>query len=232
MVLAAGLGTRMRHLRDSTPKPLIRVGGKALIDHVLDGLSAAGVGTAVVNVHHLADRIEGHLRGRIRPRIVLSDERTGLLDTGGGVRRALPQLGGSVFFVHNADSIWRDGSAACLERLAAAWDGARMDALLLVAPRDEALGYDGGGDFDLDGEGRLRRRLPGRPAPYVFTGVSLASPALFEVSPEGAFSLNLLWDRAMAAGRLHGVRHVGRWMHVGTPEAIAEADRCLAEVLP
>lgn len=227
MVLAAGLGTRMRHLSADTPKPLIELAGKPLLDHVLDRLAAAGVETAIVNVHYCADRIEAHLAGRAAPSIVISDERELLLDTGGGVAKALPALGGAPFFVHNSDSVWAEDGTANLERLAAHWDPERMDALLMVAPVADALGYGGKGDFDLDAEGRLSRRGADETVPYVFTGVSIMRPELCTDYPDGAFSLNLLWDRVLGQGRLHGVAHEGVWMHVGTPEALEQAGRYL-----
>lgn len=228
MVLAAGLGTRMRPFNnDRLPKPLVPVGGEPLIDRVLDRLAEAGVETAVVNVHHHADQIEAHLAGRKRPRIVFSDERGQLLDTGGGVKKALPLLGPDPFFIHNSDSIWLEGATPTLARMAAQWDPERMDCLLMLALGINALGYSGRGDFALAPDGRVERRQENQIVPFVFTGVSIAHPRLFEASPEGAFSLNLLWDRALEAGRLYGMRHDGVWMHVGTPEAIGQAERCL-----
>lgn len=227
MVLAAGLGTRMRPYNNGLPKPLVPVAGRSLIDRVLDRLGDSGVETAIVNVHHHADQIEAHLAGRNRPRIVFSDERAHLLDTGGGVRKALPLLGEAPFFVHNSDSIWLEGAAPTLARMAAQWDAERMDCLMMLALGVNALGYKGRGDFAMTPEGRVARRRESEVVPFVFTGVSLAHPRLFESSPEGPFSLNLLWDRALEAGRLYGMRHDGVWMHVGTPEAIGQAERCL-----
>lgn len=230
MVLAAGRGTRMRAFNAAIPKPLVPVAGKALIDHVLDRLAEAGVELAVVNVHHMADQIEAHLAGRTHPRIVISDERDELLDTGGGVRKALPHLGPDPFYIHNSDSIWREGSAPALARLAGSWDPERMDSLLMLALAVRSTGYSGRGDFSLDPLGTLARRGDNAVVPFVFAGVSIAHPRLFEASPPGPFSLNLLWDRALAAGRLYGMRHDGIWMHVGTPQAVAEAERCLQSV--
>ncbi len=228
MVLAAGLGTRMRPLTDTRPKPLVPVAGKALLDHGLDRLAAAGVDTAVVNVHYLAEQIIAHVAGRQAPRIVISDERDRLLETGGGVVRALPLLGPAPFFLLNADSFWVETGAPALAALAAAWDPAAMDALLLLARPAGATGYDGPGDFAMDAAGRLRRRGAAPRAPYVYTGAGILAPALFAGAPEGAFSLNLLFDRAIAAGRLHGVVLDGTWCHVGTPGAIAAAEAALA----
>jgi MurNAc alpha-1-phosphate uridylyltransferase len=227
MVLAAGNGMRMRPLTDRTPKPLITVGGKPLLDNVLDRLAAAGVETAVVNVHHLADQIERHVAGRRKPRIVISDERANLLDTGGGVVKALPSLGAAPFYHLNSDTIWIDGVKSNLVRLAEGFDAAKMDALLLLAATSSSVGYGGRGDFTMAPDGRLRRRTEREVAPFVYAGVAILSPALFAGAPSGAFSLNLLFDRAIAAGRFYGLRLEGVWMHVGTPEAIAAAERAI-----
>lgn len=223
MVLAAGRGTRMRPLTDTLPKPLVPLAGQALIDNVLDRLALAGVTTAVVNVHHFADLIEAHLKSRTVPRIIFSDERDSLLDTGGGVLRALPLLGEDAFFIHNSDSVWIEGVGKNLDRLAQHWDSSRMDSLLLLATASASLGYEGPGDFHMDPHGLLTRRAERRVAPFIFTGVSIAHPRLFRDAPQGKFSLNLLWDRAIAQGRLYGVRLEGLWMHVGTVEALDEA---------
>jgi N-acetyl-alpha-D-muramate 1-phosphate uridylyltransferase len=228
MVLAAGLGERMRPLTERLPKPLIEVAGKSLVDHVLDRLADAGVERAVVNVHHLADRIERHLAGRTRPDIVISDERAALLDTGGGVVKALPLLGGEPFFHVNSDTIWIDGVKPNLERLAEAFDPARMDALLLLAPSAGSIGYGGRGDFTMAADGRLERRTERDVAPFVYAGAAILRPELFEGAPAGAFPLTLLFDRAAMAGRLHGLRLEGVWMHVGTPDAIAKAEAAIA----
>ena len=227
MVLAAGLGTRMRPLTDTTPKPLVKVAGKALIDHVLDKLAAAGVKTAVVNVHYLADQIERHLAKRKKPRIVISDERGLLLDTGGGVTKALPLLGDAPFIHVNSDTLWLDGETPNLTRLAQGFDPAKMDALLLLAPAKGSIGYGGSGDFSLHADGRLVARVAGTQAPLVYAGAAVLSPALFEHAPEGAFSLTALFERAAAKGRLHGLTIDGRWMHVGSPDAIALAEAAL-----
>jgi MurNAc alpha-1-phosphate uridylyltransferase len=224
MVLAAGLGTRMRPITERLPKPLVAVAGRPLIDHVLDRLAAAGVRDAVVNVHYLADQIEAHLSGRQVPRISISDERGELLDTGGGIARALPLLGPRPFYLANTDSLWIEGARPLLARLAEAWRDDRMDGLLVVAPTVAASGYGGTGDFLLDTAGRLTRRPERTTAPFAYTGAAILSPRLFDDAPEGRFSLNLLFDRAIAAGRLYGLRLDGLWMHVGTPSAIAEAE--------
>lgn len=228
MVLAAGLGTRMRPLTDTIPKPLVKLAGRPLIDHVLDRLWDAGVANAVVNVHHHADKLEAHLAHRTRPKITISDERGVLLDTGGGLIRALPLLGTAPFVIHNSDSVWMEGPGANLDRLFAAWDGDRMDSLMLLAISAESLGYEGHGDFTMDADGALARRAEGRETPYVFAGVSIAHPRLFDNAPQGRFSLNTLWDRAISRNRLFGIRLDGTWMHVGTPEALVEAERLIA----
>jgi MurNAc alpha-1-phosphate uridylyltransferase len=227
MVLAAGFGTRMRPLTDRMPKPLVRVAGKTLLDHVLDRLAKAGVERAVVNVHHFAEQIIDHLERRTRPQIVISDERGALLDTGGGVLKALPELGGAPFFHLNADTIWIDGVKPNLARLAEAFDAASMDALLLLAPTAGSVGYAGRGDFAFAADGRLRKRAEREVAPFVYAGAAILTPALFAGSPAGAFSLTKLFERAADAGRLHGLRLEGLWMHVGTPDAIHQAEAAI-----
>jgi MurNAc alpha-1-phosphate uridylyltransferase len=224
MVLAAGKGERMRPITDRIPKPMVAVGGKALIDHVLDRLAAAGVARAVVNVHYLADQLERHLAARQQPQIVISDEREKLLDTGGGVVLALGKLGPDPFFHVNSDTIWIDGVRPNLERLAAGFDAARMDALLLLAPTATSIGYSGRGDYRMLPDGRLQRRAEREVAPFVYAGAAILKPELFAGAPVGAFSLTKLFDRAQVAGRLYGLRLEGVWMHVGTPEAIAIAE--------
>ena len=229
IVLSAGRGTRMAPLNGGTvPKPLVRLGGKALIDHVLDRHKAAGIARAVVNVHHKADLIEAHLRGRRAPRIEISDERDRLLDTGGGVKHALPRLGAGPFLIHNSDSVWIEGVGSNLARLFEAWDGERMDCLMLVALTSQSLGYSGRGDFAFEADGRIRRRVEREVVPFAFTGVSLAHPRLLDGSPDGAFSLNVVWDKAIAKERAFGLRLEGTWMHVGSPEALAQAEQRLA----
>jgi MurNAc alpha-1-phosphate uridylyltransferase len=231
MVLCAGLGTRMAPANNGLPKPLVLLQGKALLDHVLDRLAQAGVQRIIVNVHHKAELIEQHLQGRT-PAVEVSDERSALLDTGGGVKKALSRLGPDPFLIHNADSVWIEGVGANLERLAAAWDDARMDCLMLLAPASASHGYRGRGDFALESDGRIRRRRGEQEiVPFAFTGVSLAHPRLFEGSPDGAFSLNVVWSKAIAGGRACGLRMEGVWMHVGTPDALTEAERCLSDVL-
>lgn len=231
-VLAAGLGTRMRPLTASVPKPMVPLGGRPLIDHALDRLADAGITRAVVNVHYLADQIERHVADRITPRVTISDERDRVLDTGGGVKRALPLLGVEPFVIHNSDSVWLEGPHANLPSLLDAWDETRMDSLLLLATSVRSLGYDGEGDFLMHDDGRLERRRTGSPAPFVFTGVSIAHPRMLDGLEEDVFSLNRAWDRAIANGRLYGIRLDGYWMHVGTPEALAAAEKCLVEGEP
>ena len=227
MVLAGGLGVRMRPLTDKLPKPLIEVGGKALLDHVLDKLASAGVETAIVNVHHLADLMERHLARRTNPRIVISDEREKLLGTGGAVVKALPQLGETPFFHVNADTIWVDGVTPNFSRLSASFDRERMDALLLLAPTTGSIGYAGRGDYAMAADGKLARLAARQVAPFVYAGAALLSPAMFAGAPQGEFSLTDLFDRAATQGRLQGLRLEGLWMHVGTPDAIPAADAAM-----
>jgi len=227
MVLAGGLGTRMRPLTDTIPKPMVEVNGRALIDHVLDRLADAGVEKAVVNLHHHADLLEQHLATRTRPRIVFSDERDLLLETGGGIKKALAELGPDPFFSINSDTIWIEGIRPNLPALATNFDPERMDGLLLLAPSVISIGYDGMGDFSLDGDGRLTLRADRQVAPFVYAGAAVLSPRLFEGAPEGPFSLVKLFARAIEEGRLFGQRMEGVWMHVGTPDAIAEAEEAI-----
>ncbi|HEY1363975.1 MAG TPA: nucleotidyltransferase family protein [Xanthobacteraceae bacterium] len=229
MVLAAGLGTRMRRFNGNLPKPLVPVAGKALLDYVLDRLAEQGVERAVVNIHHLADQIERHLGKRRQPQIVISDERDELLGTAGGVIRALPQLGHEPFFHVNSDTIWIDGVKPNLGRLAAGFDAGRMDALLLLAPTASSIGYSGRGDFCMDPDGRLRRRGERDVAPFVYAGAAILTPAFFAGAPAGPSSMSPLFDRAAQAGRLYGLRLEGVWMHVGTPEAVAAAEAAILE---
>jgi len=219
MVLAAGLGTRLRPITDTIPKPLVEINGRSLIDHALDRLVAAGVEHVIVNIHYKAAMIADHLARRDHPRIELSEE-IELLDTGGGVARALPLLG-EAFFVVNSDVFWLDGKESALLRLAAAFDPSRMDGVLLVQPTATAVGYDGSGDYFLDVRGNPHRRRDGEAAPFLFAGIQLLHRRLFDETPGGAFSLVRLFDRAEAAGRLSAIVHDGDWYHVGTPEGLA-----------
>lgn len=232
MVLAAGLGLRLRPLTEDRPKPLVAVAGRTMLDRALDALGLAGVEDCVVNTHYLADMIARHVAARTRPRIELSFEET-LLDTGGGLARALPRLGTEPFFSVNADILWEDGAEApALARLAAAFDPERMDALLLVVPIKHALGYDGAGDFFLTPDKRLTRRGQLDAPAYVYTGLQILHPRLFAGAPEGPFSLNRLYDQAIIARRLFGLVHDARWFHVGTTAALAQAEAALAAPLP
>ena len=225
MIFAAGLGSRMRPLTDSVPKPLARVAGKALIDYALDDLAQAGVKTAIVNVHHLADQIEVHLAGRESPHIVISDERELLLDQGGGIKRVLPHFGGKPFFICNTDAFWSEAGAANLRALAGAWDADKMDAALLLAPTAGSIGVDWDGDFDLGPEGRISQ--PAGPRRYVYSGVGIIKPDLFEYVSEDVFKLAPFFFNAAKQGRLFGVAAQGLWLHVGTVAAIAEAEKAL-----
>lgn len=224
MLLAAGRGERMRPLSDKTPKPLLALRGRSLIERSLDRLAEAGVAEVVVNLHHLGGQLRDRLAGRERPRVVFSEEET-LLDTGGGVAKALPLLGEEPFFVVNGDALWLDGVRPALRRLADLWDESRMDALLLLHPTVAAFGFAGGGDFVMTPDGLLRRRREREVAPFAYAGVQLVHPRLFEGAPEGAFSFNRLWDRAIEVERLCGLRHDGTWYHVGTPEDLALAEQ-------
>lgn len=219
MVLAAGLGQRMRPLTDTKPKPMIEVDGRPLIDHTLDRLVDAGVGRAVVNLFYLGEHIRAHLERRDDIEIVFAEE-TERLETGGGVKNALALLGDEPFYVANADTFWLNGPLDALQRLAHEWDGEAMDALLMLHSTVDAYGYTGRGDFTCEPDGRIDRRPEMGIAPWLFTGVQILAPQLFEPSPEGAFSLNVLYDQAIERGRLYGMIHDGEWFHIGTPEGL------------
>jgi MurNAc alpha-1-phosphate uridylyltransferase len=225
MILAAGLGTRMRPLTDAMPKPLVPIAGKPLIDHVLDKLAEAGVAKAVVNVHYLPEALEAHLAGRTSPHVTISDEREVLLETGGGMAKALRDgLLPDPFFAVNADNLWIDGPRDVFHELSRVWDPARMDALVLVVPHTGAHNFRGMGDFTLDPNGRIGRRRVPRVAPFIYTGVQLVSRRLLRDAPAGPFSTNLLWNRAIGEGRLYGARFTGEWFEVGDPAAIAPTE--------
>ncbi len=226
MILAAGLGTRMRPLTDHTPKPLLKVANKRIIDYALDHLNAAGVETAVVNKHYLPDQIEAWAKQISSPKIVISDETDQVLETGGGVKRALPVLGTEPFYVLNSDCFWTDHGTPALERLAQSWDNAMMDCLLLLCDPKHTTGYDGSGDFVMDAKGRLKRQTQNG---LCFIGAYLVHPRLFENAPAGRFSMNVLWNEAIANQRLFGISHQGHWLHVGTPDAIKAAEDYLAK---
>lgn len=232
MVMAAGLGKRMRPLTATRPKPLIEVAGKPLLDHCLDRLRAAGVRKAVVNVHYLPDALEAHLRSRVTGiDIAVSDEREQLLETGGGLVKALPLIDADPFLVVNADNLWVDGPVDSLRHLASHWDDARMDALLLLVPLARANCHNGSGDFHMAAAGTVRRKKPGSVAPFVYTGIQMVSKRLFEGEvPSGPFSTNILWDRAMEAGRCFGAVHQGLWFDVGAPPNIRKTEEILGSV--
>ena len=229
MVMAAGLGKRMRPLTAAQPKPLVRVAGRALIDHALDRMADPGIARAVVNVHYLADALEAHVSAREVPAVTISDEREALLETGGGMAKA--QTAGLLpdpFFCVNADSIWLDGPRNAFADLSSHWDPARMDALLLVVPHARARNFAGAGDFYMDPAGRLMRKQAGRIAPYIYTGIQLVSHRLLREPPEGAFSTNILWNRAIEEGRLFGTVFTGEWLEVGEPAHVAATEGHLA----
>jgi MurNAc alpha-1-phosphate uridylyltransferase len=229
MVMSAGLGKRMRPLTETRPKPLVEVAGKPLIDHVLDRLRAAGVEKVVVNVHYLADSLEAHLQAGCNDlEVAISDERAQLLETGGGLVRARPLIDCDPFLAINSDNYWVDGPSDTLKLLASHWDAARMDALLLLVPQARAGNHGGNGDFHMDANGRLRRRAAGRVAPFVYTGIQIMAQRLLDGAPEGPFSTNLLWDRAIEEGRCFGTVHQGLWFDVGTPGAITATEEALA----
>ena len=227
MVMAAGLGKRMRPLTATMPKPMVRVAGKPLIDHTLDRLADAGVARAVVNVHYLADALEAHVTGRASPKVTISDERDALLETGGGMIKAQGLLP-DPFFCLNSDNIWLDGPRNAFADLSMLWDAERMDALVLVVPHKRAANFDGPGDFHLDAAGKVSRRQPGRIAPFIYTGIQLVSHRLLRDAPEGKFSTHILWNRAIEEGRLFGLPCTGDWFEVGTPQAIGPTEEALS----
>jgi N-acetyl-alpha-D-muramate 1-phosphate uridylyltransferase len=225
MVMAAGLGTRMRPLTNDRPKPLVELGGKPLIEYALEKLRIAGVGKAIINVHYLPDMLENYLKDHVHDiEIFISDERDLLLETGGGLVKALPQIKDDPFFVTNSDAIWTDGDEDALTRLAKAWDGDAMDALLLLVPRENTHSHKGVGDFSTDSEQKLIRRGEADSAPYIYSGVQLISHRLLRDAPEGPFSTNILWNRAIAEGRAFGLVHEGQWFDIGSPAAIAPTE--------
>lgn len=229
MVLAAGLGKRMRPLTATRPKPLVEVAGKPLLDHVLDRLRAVGIKRAVVNTHYLADAVAAHLKDEAQDlEILISDETRELLETGGGVTKALPLIEDETFLIVNSDNLWVDGPIDAIRLLEERWEETKMDALLLVVPLANAHCHNGTGDFRMDALGHLTRRAPGKPAPFVYTGVQIVSRRLFQDAPDGAFSMNVLWNRAIAENRVFGLVHEGLWFDVGTPPAIAKTETILA----
>lgn len=228
MVMAAGLGKRMRPLTASQPKPMVRVAGKPLIDHALDKLADAGIGKAIVNVHYLPDSLIAHVKPRKLPEVTISDEREQLLETGGGLVKAQGMLP-DPFFCLNSDNLWLDGPDNAFRDLSRAWDADAMDALLLLVPHKGAANFTGLGDFHMDPTGRLTRRRPGRVAPFIFTGIQLVSKRLLRDAPEGPFSTNILWSRAIEEGRLFGCTFTGRWFEVGSPQAIKPTEQALLD---
>ena len=231
MILAAGHGTRIRPLTETTPKTLLAVTGRTLVDRILDRLTEEGVETAVVNLHHLGEQIETHLRDRETPQVLYSREDS-LLDTGGGVVQALPMLGEDPFYVVLGDSLWLNGPTSALARMCAQWDGAAMDGMLLLHSTACAFGYDGSGDFIVETDGRIARRPEKFVTPYAFAGVQILHPRLFADAPREPFSMNRIWDQAIEADRLYGVVHDGEWFHVGTVEGLAEAETFLGTRYP
>lgn len=228
MVLAAGLGRRMRPITNTIPKPLVKVYGKTLLDYALDAAERVGVEHAVVNVHHHADQMENHLAGRHNLDVAISDERDELLETGGGIVKALPKLGKNPFFLLNSDTFWIEGCTPNLRRMAKFWNPNEMDILLLLSDVASAVGYTNKGDFTMDGDGRLIRRKERTAAPFAYTGAAILNPAIFDHAPSGAFSLNRMFDEAIERDRLFGMNMEGLWLHVGTPEAIRDAEEAIA----
>lgn len=227
MILAAGLGTRMRPITDTMPKPLVPVAGRSLLDRALDSLETAGIDQVFVNVHYLADQIESHLAGRATPTTLISDERAELLDSGGGVKRAIAAEADGPLIILNGDSFWIDKDGSNIARLQAAWDGDRMDMLLLLADPDQATGFDGPGDFFMNRDSQLERRGTAASAPHIYAGAIVTTVAYIRQVAAAKFSLNELFDRAIEKNRLYGLRLDGLWLHVGTPDSIGEAERAI-----
>ena len=234
MIMAAGLGTRMAPLTLERPKPLIALNGKPLIDHVIDRLVQGGVNFIVANVHYKADQLIAHLEERrardTRAEIRISNETGAILDTGGGIAKALHEFKGEPFFTYNSDSVWVEGMGSAMARMRARWNSETMDALMLLAPCATSIGYDGRGDFEMDPWGSLKRRAEMNLAPFVWTGLQILNPRLFDTAPKGRFSINRLWDEAIEKERLFGVRLDGVWIHVGTPEGLTEAEAFLRDL--
>jgi MurNAc alpha-1-phosphate uridylyltransferase len=224
MVLAAGLGLRLRPITNKTPKPLVKIAERTLLDHALDRLVAAGVERAVVNIHHLAGQVEQHLSNRKDLEIIISSEADDLLETGGGVKKALEHLGDEPFYISNADVLWLNGPTPALGRMAERWNDDEMDVLLMLHSTVEAYGYVGNGDFEAEPGGKLTRKREREVTPFLFTGVQIVHPSIFKDTPDGAFSLNVIYDKALEAERLFGVVHDGEWFHIGTPDGLAQAE--------
>lgn len=231
-ILGAGHGSRMRPITDTMPKPMVPLGNKPLIDHVIDRLKKVGVEKFIVNVHYLADQLEAHLKARTDIELIISDEREALLDTGGGLIKAKHHLDDAPFFIHNSDSVWIESEGVVksnLTRMVDMFNADKMQSLMLLADREKSLGYDGKGDFELHADNRLTRRTGDVTTDYVFAGASIAHPSLLNDAPASAFSLNKLWDNALANKTVYGVKHQGLWMHVGTPQSLDEAEKCLKQ---
>jgi MurNAc alpha-1-phosphate uridylyltransferase len=231
MILAAGLGTRMAPLTSERPKPLIALRGKALIDHAIDHLKRGGVKVFVVNVHYMAAKLIAHLKKRTDVEIHICDETDAILDTGGAIAKALPYFKGEPFFTHNSDSLWVEGMGSALLRMKARWNPETMDALMLLAATATSIGFDGFGDFEMDAFGALKRRGEMKLAPFVWTGLQIVHPRLFDGAPAGRFSINPLWDKAIERGRLFGIRLDGVWIHVGTPQGLQDAESYLRDLV-
>ncbi|MEE3000289.1 MAG: nucleotidyltransferase family protein [Pseudomonadota bacterium] len=229
MVLAAGLGRRLRPITNNLPKPLVKIANRTLLDHTLDHLVAAGVECAVVNVHYLADQIKRHLNSRKDLEIIISSEELSLLETGGGVKKVIKKFNDEPFYISNADVFWLNGPTTVLERMIEQWDETRMDALLMLHATVEAYGYSGDGDFEVDANGKLSRRIEREITPYLFSGVQIIHPRIFENTPDGKFSLNVIYDKGIEADRLYGVVHDGEWFHIGTPEGLAEVESYMGQ---
>ena len=229
MVLAAGLGQRLRPITNNIPKPLVKISNRTLLDYTLDHLVAAGVECAVVNIHYLADQIKQHLTSRNDLEIIISSEESNLLETGGGVKKALEIFSNEPFYISNADVFWLNGPTMALERMVEQWNESEMDALLLLHSTVEAYGYNGNGDFEVDPLGKLSRRLEKEITPYLFTGVQIIHPRIFNDTPNGKFSLNFIYDRAAEVDRLYGIAHDGEWFHIGTPDGLADAESYMGQ---
>jgi MurNAc alpha-1-phosphate uridylyltransferase len=229
MVLAAGLGRRLRPITANLPKPLVKLANRTLLDYSLDHLVAAGVECVVINTHYLGDQIKQHLSSRNDLEIIISSEEDSLLETGGGIKKVLEYFNNEPFYVSNADIFWLNGPTMALERMIEQWDESKMDALLLLHSTVEAYGYSGKGDFAVDPLGKLSRRLEKEITPYLFTGVQIIHPRIFQDTPNGKFSLNVIYDRAIAVDRLYGIAHDGEWFHIGTPDGLADAESYMGQ---
>ena len=229
MVLAAGLGRRLRPITNNLPKPLVKIANRTLLDHTLDHLVSAGVECVVVNIHYLADQVKQHLINRNDLEIIISSEESNLLETGGGVKKVIETFENEPFYISNADVFWLNGPTMALERMIEQWDDNKMDVLLLLHSTVEAYGYDGNGDFEIDSNSRLSRRLEREVSPYLFAGVQIVHPRIFRNTPTGKFSLNIIYDKAINFDHLYGVVHDGEWFHIGTPQGLAEVESYMGQ---